>query len=93
MHKATYGGWKKEDAREEIRKTLVYLSGCELQEGADGKSWPCGTCLLAILGDLVDEKAAEYHEHNSQIDRLNEVWRFVLQLRDENYGEKGVVND
>jgi hypothetical protein len=56
--------------------------GCDLQDGADGKGWPCGTCTCALLGSVMSETAQEYAEHNDPVDRINEVWRAILQIRD-----------
>jgi hypothetical protein len=68
---------------EELRLALVNgTNGCGLQEGADGKAWPCGTCTCALLGSLMPTTAPEYLRHNEPIDRVNEVWRAILQIRD-----------
>ena len=72
--------WKNiKQAKEELRQWLVkYTAGCDLQDG-----WPCGTCFIALLDRLgLDEKQEEYHEHNEKIDRANEVWRAILQIRE-----------
>ena len=77
---------EKEKLRQSIRNLAVKISsGCKVQEGKDGRSYPCGTCFCAGLGNLVNEKREEYKEHNDKPDRINEVWRFLLQLRDEKY--------
>ena len=79
--------------REEIREGLrLWLSeatgGCEIQSGyVKGKKedygWPCGTCLVGILNEIgLKPQAEEYNEHNDEVDRANEVWRAILQIRD-----------
>jgi len=66
-------------AREDLRKYLVEYTGCEIQDG-----WPCGTCIMALLNGLgLDDTKPEYKEHNKPIDRHNEVWRAILQIREE----------
>ena len=35
-----------------------------------------------LLGKLLPHTAQEYVEHNDPVDRVNEVWRAILQLRD-----------
>jgi hypothetical protein len=68
---------------EDLRLALIKgTHGCELQEGANGKSWPCGTCTCALLGSVLPETAPQYAEHNDPVDRINEVWRAILQIRD-----------
>ena len=68
---------------EDLRLALINgTGGCCLQEGADGKEWPCGTCACSLLGSLMSPTAPEYSEHNDPIDRVNEVWRAILQIRD-----------
>jgi len=65
-------------AKEELRKWAVKnTTGCNIQDG-----WPCGTCFIHLLGKLgLDAKDARYYEHNSPVDRANEVWRAILQIR------------
>jgi len=71
------------EAREELRKWLVKYTGCGVQEGINGKNYPCGTCFMALLDSLgLDGHNPEYEEHNKPVDRHNEVWRAVLQIRD-----------
>jgi len=79
----------KNKIREKIRELAIEISGgCVLQEGeGDGKPYPCGTCFCAGLGQLIDEESEAYKDHNQEVDRINEVWRFLLQLRDEKYKE------
>jgi hypothetical protein len=68
---------------EALRLALIQATGgCALQAGADGKPWPCGTCVCDLLGRIMDEDAPEYAEHNDPVDRINEVWRAILQIRD-----------
>ena len=67
---------------EALRVALVEATTCAIQESTDGKGWPCGTCACALLAALLPHTAAEYGEHNDPIDRVNEVWRAILQIRD-----------
>ena len=70
-------------AREELRKWAVKWTRCDIQKGQDGKGWPCGTCFCAMLKDIgLNSRREEYQEHNKPIDRINEVWRAILQIRD-----------
>ena len=75
---------KNEKAREELRQWLINNSDCECQEGIHGRTYPCGTCLFALLKNigLNPRQKGEYDEHNDKIDRLNEVGRAILQIRD-----------
>ena len=76
----------KINLQEYINHLAVDISaGCNIQEGKDGRGWPCGTCFCAGLAELIDTKSKEYKEHNDKVDRINEVWRFILQLRDQKY--------
>lgn len=69
--------------REALRQCLIDATGgCALQQATDGSLWPCGTCTCAFLAMLLSKNVPEYHEHNSPTDRINEVWRAILQLRD-----------
>jgi len=76
---------KKNDykqAREDLRKWLVKYTSCDIQRSNSG-NWPCGTCVISLLENIgLNPKAKEYHEHNDEIDRTNEVWRAILQIRD-----------
>jgi len=67
---------KKEvsDCREELRQWAVKWTKCSIQEG-----WPCGTCLLYIFGQL---GVSEDKKHNKPINRVNEVWRAMIQIRE-----------
>lgn len=68
---------------EDLRLALIKGTfGCALQEGADGSEWPCGTCVCALLGSIMPHAAPEYSQHNKPVDRVNEVWRAILQIRD-----------
>jgi hypothetical protein len=66
------------DAKRDLQKFLVkHTGGCTVQNG-----WPCGTCAIALFEDLgLNPKAKEYKEHNKPVDRTNEVWRAILQIR------------
>jgi hypothetical protein len=62
----------------DLRKLLVkYSGGCSIQNG-----YPCGTCLTNIFSDLLTVDAPEYNEHNDPVDRVNEIWRGILQMRE-----------
>jgi hypothetical protein len=68
---------------EDLRIALVLgTNGCMLQQGADGRAWPCGTCVCHLLAGVMDQEAPEYAAHNEPVDRINEVWRAILQIRD-----------
>lgn len=70
------------EAREELRKWLVDYTGCDIQEG-EGGGWPCGTCACDLLGSIgLTPSNGQYAEHNKPVDRINEVWRAILQIRD-----------
>ena len=70
------------EARDALRKWLVKYTKCDIQEGING-AYPCGTCLIALLGGMgLKPNKKKYHEHNKPIDRSNEVWRAILQIRD-----------
>jgi hypothetical protein len=60
-----------------LRKLLVHHTFCDVQNG-----WPCGTCFLSTLSEVLDNTNPEYHNHNEPIDRDNEVWRAILQIRE-----------
>lgn len=66
--------------KEQTRRWAIAVSGgCDVQESADGKLWPCGTCFtygIAALG------ANANGQHNNPPDRTNEVWRAILEIRD-----------
>jgi hypothetical protein len=73
--------------REELRQWLEKWTGCVVQTGFDknGKydetgGWACGTCTCYLLGCL---GVHEVGRHNKPIDRVNEVWRAILQIRGE----------
>lgn len=70
-------------AREELRKWAVKWTKCGIQEGIDRKECPCGTCFCALLENIgLNPRKKEYKEHNVKVDRINEVWRALLQIRD-----------
>ena len=72
-----------EEARESLRLWSVkYTGGCAIQQAENGKLWPCGTCFNALLGKLLGTDKTAYNEHNKPVDRINEVWRAILQIRD-----------
>jgi len=66
-------------AREELRKWAVKYARCAIQEGTGG-GWPCGTCMCYLLSEL---GVKEHNIHNHPVDRVNEVWRAILQIRGE----------
>ena len=69
-----------QEARQELKEWLVkHTAGCDVQ--ANG--WPCGTCTTHLLGALgLTPNHSQYDEHNDPIDRVNEVWRAILQIRE-----------
>ena len=74
---------------DDLRELLIkHTGGCAIQEDKRGNLWPCGTCVCALLGSVLDEGAPEYAEHNEPVDRINEVWRAILQMRDASTDEK-----
>ena len=76
----------QEKLREQFRLWSIRVAGgCNVQAGINGKSWPCGSCFNYGLGLLIDEGAKNFRKHNEPVNRINEVWRFVLQIRDEKY--------
>jgi hypothetical protein len=38
--------------------------------------------VCSLLGSIMPPTAPEYSEHNDPVDRVNEVWRAILQIRD-----------
>jgi hypothetical protein len=67
----------KKQAVKELREWLVkWTGGCNVQNG-----FPCGTCACHLLGELMNEESKEYKEHNKPVDRINEVWRAILQIK------------
>lgn len=72
-----------QEAKKDFRKWLVDYADCEIQEGKDEMTYPCGTCTMALLDAIgLKSEEKEYKEHNEDIDRCNEVWRAILQIRD-----------
>lgn len=70
-------------AKKEFRNWLVEYTQCELQKGKDGMTYPCGTCVISLLDAVgLKSRKKEYKEHNKEVDRSNEVWRAILQIRD-----------
>ena len=63
-----------EEARDELREWIATYTMCEVQKG-----WACGTCLIGFLDEL---GVYEDKQHNKPIDRCNEVWRAILQIRE-----------
>lgn len=65
--------------KEELRKWAVKSTGgCDIQDG-----WPCGTCFVYLLEKIgLNPESPEYEEHNKPVDRINEVWRAILQIRE-----------
>lgn len=72
--------------REELRKWAIKIAGgCKIQTGeGDKKKYPCGTCFCMGLTKLLKQTSV-YKEHNEPIDRINEVWRALLQIRNKKY--------
>jgi hypothetical protein len=72
--------------REELRQWLIKWTGCTVQGGYDEKGkyrdygWPCGTCTCYLIGCL---GVHENKQHNKPIDKVNEMWRAILQIRGE----------
>lgn len=90
-----------EQARESLRRWAVKVAcGCTVQSGRnrDGEmldyGWPCGSCFCAGLGRLLGgdieryEATEEYQAHSDPPDRINEVWRFILQTREWDHSQK-----
>jgi hypothetical protein len=66
-------------ARAALQAWATKQTKCRVQNG-----WPCGTCFFDLLRRIgLNEDAPEYHAHNDPVDRANEVWRAVLQIRDD----------
>ena len=71
------------EAKRAFCRFLVEHSGCSTQDGKDGMSYPCGTCVIALFDAMgLKQKDAQYEDHNEELDRANEVWRAILQIRD-----------
>lgn len=72
---------KKEtrEAIKELKTWLVKWTKCDIQS----VGFPCGTCTCNFLGLIgLNPKEEAYTEHNSPVDRANEVWRAILQIRE-----------
>lgn len=82
------GAFICQEAREDLRKWLIKYTNCAVQSGiVNGKQeetgWPCGTCTNYFLEEIgLNPQQDEYHEHNETLDRINEVWRAILQIRE-----------
>ena len=74
----------KEQAREALRKWAVkYSGGCDIQEGETSGGWPCGTCFISLLNEVgLTSTNDAYSDRNKDVDRANEVWRAILQIRE-----------
>ena len=69
-------------AREDLRIWLIKYTNCAIQESNSG-DYPCGTCVIYLLKQIgLNSSNKEYKRHNKPIDRANEVWRAILQIRD-----------
>lgn len=68
---------KKEikQAKKGLKDWLHKWTKCQIQGG-----WPCGTCACSLFEQL---GVIEDKEHNKPIDRVNEVWRSILQIRED----------
>ena len=60
--------------KEDLKKYLVKHTKCAIQSNG----WPCGTCTIALLNRL---GIKEDGIRNKPVDRINEVWRAILQVR------------
>ena len=71
-------------AREEFRKWLIEYTGCALQIAEDSSHYPCGTCTIALFDSIgLNPKDKAYNDREKDnVDRANEVWRAILQIRD-----------
>lgn len=65
-------------AKEEFRRFLIRNTGCTMQQDKNGKPYPCGTCTIDLMKRM---GMKESKQHNKPVDRLNEVWRGILQVR------------
>lgn len=79
---------ERDELRESLRKWLVDATGCGIHSGMiEGKmqdwGWPCGTCFFDLLERLgLDSTQPAYKERDSVVDRANEVWRAIIQIRE-----------
>lgn len=65
---------EKELCKEELRQWAVKWTKCDAQH----TGYPCGTCFCHLLGEL---GVRETGLHNDPVERTNEVWRALLQIR------------
>ena len=67
-------------AKQELRAWMVkWTGGCNVQAAG----WPCGTCTIALLNEMgLTTDHPDYRTHNKPVDRANEVWRAILQIRE-----------
>lgn len=73
---------KIEKCIEELRLWAVKWTGCSIQHNG----WPCGTCFCDLIARL---GVKETGIHNKPVDRVNEFWRAILQIRGD-YEKEGV---
>lgn len=66
------------EARTELKEWLIKnTAGCTLHDG-----WPCGTCTCHLFAQLgLNHDTPEYSEHNEPLDRINEIWRAIIEIR------------
>ena len=65
----------------EIQEWLLkWTNDCDIQGG-----FPCATCTTNLLSKL---GVKEDGEHNNPVNRVNEVWRGILQIREPAYDKK-----
>ncbi len=62
-------------ARKEFKEWLLKHTKCDIQSNG----WACGTCTTNLLDEL---GVSEDKNHNTPVDRVNEVWRGILQIRE-----------
>lgn len=78
--------------REELRQWAIKVArGCNVQKGDGyGRCYPCGTCFIDGLKRIMKENNPIIDEHNEPVDRFNEIWRAILQIRDEGYTNRKI---
>ena len=74
-----------DEARDKLREWIATYTMCEVQKG-----WACGTCLIEFLVEL---GVYEDKQHNKPIERCNEVWRAILQIREHDNEYKRVEKE